>query len=134
MPQLYNYVFVKDRTFEFFFYCKMSLSLPGILERGIFCTSVFPSFFLLFFFFHQNRPFPNLLRNHQLNIAFDFYKKWISDCMPTIAVRNYWNNCEKRYCSGIHEQCKTLFRDHIIIIINLFKVDNCTNRINKLTL
>ena len=27
----------------------------------------------------NNRPFPNLLRNHSINISFDFYKKRISD-------------------------------------------------------
>ena len=47
----------------------------------------------------------------------------------TIAVI-YWNNCEKRYCSIIHKQCKTLFRDdlqvedNIIIYIERLKTED----------
>ena len=30
--------------------------------------------------------------------------------------KNYLENCENRYCSCIHKQCKTLFRDHMVLL------------------
>ena len=38
------------------------------------------------------RPFPNLLRNHSLNISFDFYKKRISDSNPSSKGNAYAEN------------------------------------------
>ena len=32
----------------------------------------------------------------------------------TIMCKNYRDNCEKRYCSGSHEQVKTLFKDQMV--------------------
>ena len=47
----------------------------------------------------HNRHFPNLLRNHSLNISFDFYKKRISDSNSSSKVCLCW-----KFQSAIQQQ------------------------------
>ena len=41
---------------------------------------------------------------------------------PKMVFINYWHNHEKPCCSGSHKQCKTLLKDHMVMlkIISLY--------------
>ena len=47
-----------------------------------------------------------------IDLRFEQVRKSVN--RPTTVDRNYWHNYEKWYCSGIHKQCKTLFKDHMV--------------------
>ena len=36
--------------------------------------------------------------------------------IATMVVRSYRDNCEKPCCSGSHKQCKTLLKDHVVVL------------------
>ena len=50
------------------------------------------------------------------NLLYNFYFLFedFSKPLDIFHVQKLLRNCENRYCSGIHKQCKTLFRDHMV--------------------
>ena len=62
------------------------MDMPGAVNKIIFVLAIHSQYtvlsnnknlFIVFSILY--RPYPNLLRNHSLNISFHFYKKRISD-------------------------------------------------------